>query len=243
MSLFDDLREQNGSGLAWTVTIRFPNFEEYVAKDFYFSTAINLEIGDGNNYRDLVQMVRGRHQDGRGNDYAEFNLLNANSALFNELKDYLILLEMAEVEINECLLLEDNFWIAERRFDGFLQDYTFDDKNKTLNFTCVSDMSKEGRVVGQVITRDRCDAEFPYNGSLNPEYELCGWTQAQGGNPHFCTRKEKGKDGCIDHNNRHKFHALTGLNGTPVTIIPSDQSSSGFEYKSDATNFDYYYTK
>ena len=234
MSLFDNLRNEQGGGLAWTVAIHFPAFEEFTAKSLYYSTAVNLDLGDSKNYLPLIQMVRGRHQRDRGNDYAEFNIINADSLPYQDFYPYEDLIEMAQVVINECVLVEDTFWEKEQRFFGYIQDYTLDDKNKTINFTAISDMNKEGRLIGSVISRERCDAEFNYNGLIAPEYHICGWQTAQGGNPIFCSRLLTGVDSCTEHNNTHRFHALRGLVDAPVTIISDNEPSTGFEYKSDA---------
>jgi hypothetical protein len=233
-ALYDELREAGGVALAWTVHIQFPQFEEFDELNLYYTTAQNLDIGDGNIYLPLLSSVKGRHQSDRGNDYAEFSLLNPNHSTYQDFITREDLIEKAVVIINECLGVGDDFYEPEYRFKGYLADFTQNDSSKTLDFTAYSDMSRQGiKVGGLILTRERCRHEFNYMGLKDPDTDGCGWQVAQGGNPVYCSRYLKGIDGCEAHNNEHRFGAVTGLVDTPIQIIPPEQFQypTGFDYE------------
>jgi hypothetical protein len=225
---------------AWSVHIKFPDFEEFTEQNLYFSTTENFDLGDGNVYQGKLLSCKGRHQRDRGNDYAEFVVANPNNSTYQDIYPYEDLIEKAEVTISECYEIEDGYFESEIRFFGYLTDFTLNDKQKTLDFTCLSDMSRGGYPVGgQILTRERCGAEFPYNGSSSPAFELCGWQTSQGGNPLLCTRLLKGIDGCEAHNNEHRFFAVTGLTETPVQIIATETNFVGEQVYFYPSGFDY----
>lgn len=224
----------------WSVAIHIPAFEEFAEKNFYWSTSDNFDLGDGNIYQGILISCKGRHQRDRGNDYAEFSVSNPNNATYQEIYPYEDLLEKAEVTISECYEIEDGYFESEIRFIGYLADFTQNDKQKTLDFTASSDMSRTGFMVGgRILTRERCGAEFAYNGSTMPQYELCGWQTSQGGNPTFCTRFLKGVDGCEAHNNEHRFFAVTGLVDVPIQIVSTEINFQGNYTEIYPNGFDY----
>lgn len=233
MPIFEEKRDDKLNTVAvWAVSVKIPAFEEFAEKNFYWSTSNQFDLGDGNVYQGLLKSCRGRHQRDRGNDYAEFVVGNPNSLTYQDIYTHEDLIEKAEITVRQCFEIEDGYFESEIIFFGYLADFTVNDKEKSLDFTANSDLSRNGfSVGGRILTRERCGAEFNYNGVENATYHLCGWQTIQGGNATFCTRYLKGIDGCEAHNNDHRFYAVTGLVETPIQIVPVDVSPTGFDYE------------
>jgi hypothetical protein len=233
---YENQRNSLESTAAWAVKISFPAFDDLIAKDFYWSST-EMEV-DGDEYDQMLESVpRGRHQRDRGNDYAEFSVINPNNATYNEFYEYEHLIEKAEVVIKECYEISTGYFESEIRFFGYLKDFSLEEAS--LKFTAMSDLSRTGFLVGgRVITRERCGANFNVDGLLapaSPDWDICGWQTIQGGNPAFCTKYADGVDGCKAHNNFHRFFAIKGLSKADVEIV--NTNPSGFDYQTDSSCF------
>lgn len=228
-ALFELERAKTEAVAVWTVHIAFPASGDLPAKDFYWATGKNIELEDGNVYTQiLTEVPRGRHQSGRGNDYAEFNAGNVDYSVYQEIYPYQDLIEKGYVTIRKAYEVSRDLWESEIEFIGYLKDFTLDDTDKSFKFQVSSDMSRTGFLVGnRIMTRERCGTEFNINGTEDPEFHRCGWQTAQGGNPLFCSKKEKGVDGCESHNNTHRFYAVPALTTAPVTV--SSISGGGWD--------------
>lgn len=220
-ALFEAERAKPTAIAVWTVHISFPAFGDLDAKDFYWATGKNIELEDGQVYTQiLTEVPRGRHQKGRGNDYAEFNAGNIDYSVYQEIYPYQDLIEKAYVIVRKAYEVSRDYWESEVQFIGYLKEFTLDDTDKSFKFTVNSDMSRNGFLVGnRIMTRERCGTEFNTSGLADPEFHKCGWQTAQGGNPLFCSKKLKGVDGCEAHNNTHRFFAVTALATAPVTVF------------------------
>jgi len=226
--LYENQRKNPSAVVAWVLHIHFDEFFDIPAKDFYFATTRGMETDfdtGGEEIRGLLSGVPlGRQQRERGNDYAEFVLANPHNDTYQDFLDYEDLIERGKVRIFQCFQIEKDYWEGEQRFYGYLKDFTLNETDKTLEFTCVSDMSRTGFLVGaRILTRERCGAEFNYNGARDPLYDPCGWTLAQGGNPLFCSKYLRGVDGCIAHGNAHKFYALPALSIAAIEFVPDTE--------------------
>lgn len=219
----------------WTVKVSFPAFETLPEKTFYWGTT-DAEV-DGENYDStLTEVPKGRHQADRGNDVAEFSASNPNNKLYNEFYEYEDLIERAYVIIKECYEIEFGYFESEIRFEGYLRDFSLDESDKLMKFNAISDLSRSGFQVGaRILTRERCGTELNYNGLLSPLESICGWQTIQGGNPTFCSKYLKGVDGCISHNNSHRFYAIKGLSDAEIQMI--DGNATGFDYSTGSSCF------
>src|SRR5665811_658137 len=108
-ALFETQRASNEAVAVWTVMLHFPTFinpfttETVAEKNFYWATGDGIELEDGHVYtQQLTEVPLGRHQAGRGNDYAEFNASNVDYALYQELLPYQDLIEKCEVTIKKA---------------------------------------------------------------------------------------------------------------------------------------------
>lgn len=234
---FEAKRANDKAVVAWTVKIHFPAFLplDLDEQTFYWSTGDQIELEDGNVYVQKLRAVpRGRHQRERGNDYAEFSASNVDHALYQIFRPYESIIETGEVTIRECYEIELNLWESEIRFEGYLKDFTNNDKTYSLDFTALSDMSRPNHFVGnRIITRERCGTNFNVGGVLPPDYPTpCTWQTAQGGNPNFCSKFLRGVDGCEAHNNSHQYYAVEGFKIAEINILPGDIDETGFPYES-----------
>lgn len=238
-ALFEAQRASLEAVAVWTVHIYFPAFELLSAKDFRWATGQGIELEDGFIYEQrLTDIPKGRHQRGRGNDYAEFTASNPDYALYQELLPYQDLIEKAEVTIAKAYEITKDLWESEIQFFGYLKDFTLDDTDKTFKFTAFADISRSGFPVGgRILTRERCGTEFNFNGVADPTYHICGWQTAQGGNATFCSKKKKGVDGCAAHNNLGRFFAVEGLSTADVQITTNGLDGSGWDYGTDRSCF------
>jgi len=223
--LYEAQRQNPNAVSAWLLHIHFDAFFEVPAKDFYFSTTERMETDLDTGLQEIRGLLSavplGRHQRERGNDYAEFVLSNPHNDTYQDFLDYEDLIERGKVRIFQCFQVEKDYWEGEQRFNGYLKDFTLNESDKTLDFTCVSDMSRTGFLVGaRILTRERCAAEFNYNGARDPLYDPCGWTLAQGGRGDFCSKYLKGVDSCTAHGNTHKFFALPALSIAAIEFVP-----------------------
>lgn len=232
---YEKQRNAKEAVAVWTAKVSFPAFEDLPAKDFFWSTS-DIEVDNENYTRKLTAVPKGRHQADRGNDYVQFDVGNPNNAVHQDIYLYEDLIERANVRVKECYEIDKGYFESETRFRGFLKDYSVDESDKILKFTAISDLSRTGFQVGnRILTRERCGTEFNFNGLNAPEFHPCGWQTAQGGNPLFCSKLLKGVDGCIAHNNSHRFYAIKGLSNAEVQIITTSQS--GFDYGSGSACF------
>lgn len=225
----------------WTVHLRFPVFELLAEKNWYWATSgdsYGIQLADGNTYvRQLATIPRGRHQRDRGNDYAEFSVANPDNDIYNEFLPYEDLCERGEVVICECYEIVPEVFEEEIRFVGNIKDFTLDETDNTLRFTCYADTSRSGFLVGnRILTRDRCGTAFNINGVNPPETHVCGWQTEQGGNPLFCSKLYEGVDGCLAHNNGHRFYAVPALTTATVEVIDPGTiggpgGDTGFDYE------------
>lgn len=223
-AIYEQRRQEKNVPTAWLVHIHFDEFQSLPEKDFYFSSTKNMEINldtGTNEIRGLLSAFPlGRHQRDRGNDYAEFVLVNPNNTTYQDFVDYQPIIERGELTIYQCLLVDKNFWEGEIRFVGYLKEFTLNEADKTLDFTAMSDMSRTGFAVGvRILTRERCGTEFNTNGLNSALYHACGWQTSQGGNATFCSKYLKGADGCISHGNAHRFYALPALSVADITFV------------------------
>lgn len=232
---FEDARQQNEATPAWLIWIHFDAFFDIPAKDFYFSSTENIDFPVNGVEKTFVgklmrDIPKGRHQRDRGNDYCEFAFLNSGNATYQDFLDYQDIIERGRVTIFYCLNMGLDYYEGETRFVGYLKDSTLDEKDKSLRFTAFSDMSRSGFPIGAVIlTRERCRAEFNYNGTFAPDaYRLCTWQTIQGGNPLNCTKYLRGVDSCIAHGNAHQFAAVPALSTAEITFVP--RGDTGFPY-------------
>lgn len=236
---YEEKRDSLDAVAAWTVKIVFPTFHAIPTKTFRWATT-PMEV-DGEDYGQkekdrLVGVPNGQHQADRGGDSAKFSAANPNNELYDEFYAYEDLIERAEVTIKECYEIEIGYWESEVRFFGYLKDFDLDEGEKVLNFTAMSDLSRTGFLVGgRILTRERCGWAFNYNGLLSPLIDPCGWQTIQGGNLVFCSKYEKGVDGCESHNNTHRFGAIKGLSDAEVQLITGN--ATGFNYHTGATCF------
>lgn len=238
---FEAQRSATEAVVSWCVAIHFPAFEGISAKDFYWATGPGIELDDGHTYEQrLVDVPKGRHQQGRGNDYAEFAVSNPDYASYQELLPYEDLIEKAEVTIRKAYAIGTDLWESEIMFFGYLKDFTLDDTSKDFKFTSISDMSRTNFFVGnRILTRERCGTEFNVSGLNAAQYHRCGWQTAQGGNPLFCSKLLDGVDGCGSHNNTPRFYAVPGLTTAIVSIVnPGDDDPGGFGYGNGGLCFD-----
>lgn len=226
--LFEAQRESREAVAIWTVDLLFPAFGDLAAKSFYWSSGKNIELENGQVYsQTLATIPRGRGQMGRGNDYAEFSVSNTDFSIYQHLLPYQDLMEKAEVIIRKAYEIDHDLYESEVMLVGFVKDFTLDDTDKAFKFTAYSDMSRPNLLVGnRILTRERCGTEFNFNGLNDPAFHRCGWTVAQGGNPLFCSKLEKGVDGCESHNNRHRFFAVPALASADITVT-SDGGNGG----------------
>lgn len=232
---YEEKRNAREAVAVWTVHVKFPAFQAIAEKEFFWATS-PIEV-DGDDYtHTLTQIPNGNHQADRGGDMAKFSATNPNNTLYNEFYPYEDLIERAEVTIKECYEIEVGYFESEIRFIGYLKDFSLNEGEKVLAFTAMSDMSRNGFLVGgRVLTRERCGLAFNYNGLLSPLIDPCGWQTIQGGNPIFCSKYEKGVDGCESHNNTHRFGAIRGLSDAEVQLITGN--ASGFPYHTGSSCF------
>lgn len=232
-------RNSKGAVVVWMLHLHFDAFFDLPAKDFYFSTVKgttelflngNVEQFTGK----LASTPQGRHQRESRNDYAEFSLGNSHNATYQDFLDYEPLIEKGEVLIMECYEIgrESGYYEGETRFVGYLKDFTVNESDQSLDFTCVSDMSRTGFAVGaRILTRERCGTLFNYGGLNSPEYHPCGWQVNMGGNPDFCSHYLKGVDSCVAHGNPHRFYAVPALSVASIYFV--QQGEVDFPYNTD----------
>lgn len=221
----------------WAAHLYFPAFGELAAKNYYWSTADNVELEDGNLYeQQLKDVPKGRHQAGRGNDYAELVVTDPIHELYDELHDYENVMEFAEVTIRQAYEIETDYYHSEIKFRGYLKDFSITDEDHSIKLTAHAVSSRSNLPVGnRPLTRERCGTFFNVNGLLSPTDSPCGWQTSQGGNPAYCSKYYAGVDGCESHNNTHRFYAIRGLSTATVTIIPD--GSTGWDYGSGTACF------
>lgn len=226
--LYEIQRNKKEAVTVWLVHIHFDDFFEIEGADFYFATTKGIEFPIGNDlikFNDkLASFPKGRHQRERGNDYAEFSLLNQQSATYQDFLRLEEIIEKGEVAIYQCLEIEKDYYEGEIKFIGYLKDFTLSESDKSLKFTAIADTSRTGfPVAARILTRERCGTIFNFNGLNPPEYHACGWQVAQGGNPERCTYLLEGEDGCIAHGNAHRFFAVPALATAEITFVPPDE--------------------
>lgn len=232
---YEEKRESISAVAVWAVKVSFPAYGELEAKDFFWSTS-KFEVDDEVYNHQLTSNPSGTHTRDRGNDYASFQASNPNNSLYNQFYPYEDLIERAEVTIKECFEIELGYFESEIRFFGYLKDFNLVERDKSLQFTAFSDLSRGGFLVGgRVLTRERCASAFPVNGVITPSSFPCGWTTAQGGNPLYCSKFLQGADGCASHNNTHRFYAITGLADAVIEVISGN--GSGFPYGTEPPCF------
>lgn len=226
---YEAKRNLNEVVAVWTAHISFPAYAGLLAKNFYWSTADQIELEDGNIYvRQLTDIPKGRHQHDRGNDYAEISVSNPDHTLYNQLLPYEDLIEKCSITIREAYEIETDYYHSEIKFKGFLKDFSQTDQGQNLKITATSDMSRSGFPVGnRILTRERCGTEFNINGLISPTISLCGWQTAQGGNPLYCSKRLEGVDGCKAHNNEARFYAINGISTAVVTVVGSGDGGGG----------------
>lgn len=226
---FEAKRQALEAVSVWTVHMHFPAFGDLPAKDFYWSSGEKIELEDGHTYiGQLKNIPRGRFQKDRGNDYAEFSAANPEGALYAQIQPYEDLIERTVCIIRECYALDVSLYESEIKYYGYLKDFTINDSEHSVDFTSLSDMSRPGFLVGnRILTRERCGTEFNVNGLNDPAFHKCGWTTPQGGNPLFCSKLFDGVDGCIAHNNTHRFYAVPALSTVAIEVVPSGEIDPG----------------
>jgi hypothetical protein len=235
------MRESKNVVAIYLLHIHFEAFFDIPAKDFYFSSTKGVTEFPINNVVQEFQgtlsaIPNGRHQREARNDFADFSLANPENVTYADFVAYEDIIERGEVTIFECLELGKDYYEGETRFVGYLKDFTFNEAETSLDFTCVSDMSRTGYAVGaRILTRERCGTLFNYGGTNPPEFHFCGWQLAQGGNPNNCTHYLKGVDGCVAHGNAHRFFAVPALSVAEITFVQSGEVD--FPYNSDSACF------
>lgn len=233
---FEAIRNSDTSTTVWCVYVNIPESLEFSEKEFCWSTLDNVELEDGNTYRKmLVNPPACRHQRDRGNDYAEFTIFNKNNALHAQLFPFQDYLETAKVIIRECYQIDLDYFESEIVWYGFIKDFSLNDADKTIQFNCISDMSRDNRrVSSRVMTRERCGTNFSFGLLPSDAKTPCTWQTSQGGNPNYCSKFYTGIDGCEAHNNTHQFYAVTGLSNAVVEVTPNLQGYlGGFDYRID----------
>ena len=93
----------------------------------------------------------------------------------------------------------------------------------------ISDLSDPTALIGGEALTQRCILVFNKGGLAPTDLTLpCGWLLAQGGNPLACDRIYDSANGCLGHNNQHRFGgvpplavtAATVSSGGPIGIVP-----------------------
>jgi hypothetical protein len=239
-SIFYEQKRNSPDAVAvWTVHLHFDPFETLPAYDFYWSTTqTGVTLADDNFYEHaLTEPAKGRHQRDRGNDYSQFSVANPDNRIWDQLMPLEDLFERGEIVVCECYEIAGGYFEEEIRFIGFVKDFTVNDAGPTVDFTCQSDMSRTGFLVGnRILTRDRCGTAFNINGLVPANKHLCGWQTSQGGNPLFCSKLVEGIDGCKAHNNLHRIIMVPGLNSAIVEVVAPGAGGFG---TGDETGFDY----
>jgi hypothetical protein len=225
---YEEARRAPEAIMAGGVKLVFPAFDDLTAKTVYYGTS-RFEA-DGEEYVSaLADMPYVRSQRGLAQDGAGFAINDARSEIYAELKPYEDVLEDTEVVIKECLKTKLDIFESEIVHNGFLESMNWSDAALGINCSSVSDMSRTGNLTGgRILTQRYCAAIFNLLGLKSPLIDSCGWQTAQGGNPVFCTHKYEGADGCVDHNNAHRYYAVEALSTAPVQTY--EGAVGGFEY-------------
>lgn len=227
---YEQARRNPEAQMAGGVKLAFPAFDDLPEKTVYYGTR-RFEA-DGEEYvpaladMPYVRSGRGLSQDGAG-----FQINDPKSEIYAVLQPYADVIEDTEVVIKECLKTSLDIFESEIVHNGFLEDLAWSDANLGIACSSISDMSRTGFLTGgRILAQFICAAVFNKNGLKDPAFDPCGWTLPQGGNPVFCTHKYEGTDGCVDHNNGHRYFAVEGLATAHVQLY--DGPIGGFPYGS-----------
>lgn len=237
------IRNKIDAVTVYLIHIHFDAFFEIPAMDFYFATTayVQLFLNDEDiSFEDYLRDYPSiRHQTDRGNDIAEFVLNNPSNEMYSRFQPYELIIERGYTKIYQAFEIEKDYYEAEIVFTGYLDDFTVNESDRSLDFTAFSDMSRPNHLVGNtILTRERCRAEFNYGGVHPPDaLRLCTWQVIQGGNEDFCSKFLTGVDGCEAHNNAHQFAAVEGLSTATVTIVNSNENPEGFPYNTNTACF------
>jgi hypothetical protein len=227
-ALYEIQRAKEEAVTIWLLHLHFDAYFDIPAKDFYFASTsyIDFYIDDEEIRFDfgLTEVPKGRHQRDRGNDYAEFSIINDGNANYQDFRPYEDIIERGYLHIYQALQIDKDYYEGEIKFVGYVQDFTLDETSKSLKFTALSDMSRKNfYVAARILTRERCGTEFNFDGLNAPEFHACGWQTIQGGNPDHCTKFLEGEDSCVAHGNAHRFFAVPGLSTANVEFVPNGE--------------------
>ena len=201
------------------VKIILPAFGDLPQKTLRFGTS-KFHLDDELYEDKLNDSPSDRSKRGFAQDFAEFNINDVESKIYDSIKPYEEVIEDSEVIIYETYYTENDLHESEIYHNGSLESFSFSESDNTLRFSSIGDMTKPGYPVGgRILTQRYCAATFNVNGLKSPLLDPCGWQPAQGGNPVFCTHRLKGVDGCEDHNNSHRIVAVEGLTAADVQIV------------------------
>jgi hypothetical protein len=240
---YESIRNKVDAVTVYLIHIHFDEFFDIPEMDFYFATTAYVECFiDGENlvFEDYLRGYPSvRHQTDRGNDIAEFSLNNPSNEMYARFRTYEQIIERGYTKIYQAFEIEKDYYEAEIVFVGYLEDFTITESDKTLDFTAFSDMSRPNFLVGnRILTRERCGAEFNYQGLAAPDaLRPCTWQTIQGGNEDFCSKFLEGVDGCEAHNNTHQFFAVEGLATAEISIVSQQENPDGFPYGTGSTCF------
>lgn len=225
---YNQARNNPESIMAGGVKFVFPAFDDLPEKTVFYGTR-RFEC-DGEEYLNVLSdMPVVRSQRGLSQEGASFFINDPRSEIYTELLAYDDVLEDSAVVVKECLKTSLDIFESEIIHNGFLTNLDWSDKSSGINCSSISDMSRAGFLTGgRILTQRYCAAIFNKYGLKDPNFDPCGWTQAQGGNPVFCTHKYLGVDGCVDHLNGHRYYAVEALSTAPVTTYSGN--IGGFEY-------------
>lgn len=240
---FEAIRNKVDAVTVYLIHIHFDAFFEIPEMDFYFATTAYVEAylnGEDIKFEDYLRDYPSiRHQTDRGNDIAEFVLNNPSNEIYARFQPYEQIIERGYVKIYQAFEIEKDYYEHEIVFVGYLDDFTVNEADKTVDFTVFSDMSRPNHLVGNtILTRERCRAEFNYGGVHPPDaLRLCTWQVIQGGRDDYCSHYLTGVDSCEAHNNPHQFAAVEGLATAEVTIVSSTENPQGFPYGTNGACF------
>lgn len=226
---YNDARKKNTAVLTGAVDITLPAFDDLPEVKIFAGTSF-FEC-DGNEYKPLLpELPVINNPRGLAQDTASFKVNDPNSIWASTFNLYRDVIEDTAITTKECLFTAENVFESEKTLVGFLERFSINEKDYSLDFEAISDISRTGKIAGgRILSQRFCAANFNKNGLKNPEIDPCGWTTPQGGNPIFCTHKREGVDGCIAHNNSHRFYAIEGITSGVITTYTGG-TIGGWEY-------------
>lgn len=186
-------------------------------------------VVDGNVYQNILRSLGTiKYSLGGNADATSMTIENVSQNFGVLLTDTERILDGASIVIKRAFLVDPstNTYESDVLFNGIVDGVKIDEE--VVSLSVVSDMSQRGARIGNLQITQKCRWTFNKNASgIGPN---CNWQLAQGGDPLDCDLVFDSPDGCLGHNNQHRFGGVPTLlaKELPPQVYPEGVDPSGW---------------